>query len=59
MPLYQFTCYECDMFYEIQMKIAELEIYDEGDEEIPCPNCEKPLKKLICPPKLFKGIENR
>ena len=51
MPLYQFTCYECDMFYEIQMKIAELKIYDEGKEPIPCPKCEKPLTKLICPPR--------
>ena len=51
MPIYQFWCDDCQTPYEIQMKLAELEEYDKGDEDIDCPNCEKPLTKLICPPR--------
>jgi len=50
-PLYQFWCDACYTPYEIMMSIADLEEYDEGKEEIPCPECEEPLTKLICPPK--------
>ena len=49
--IYQFWCDDCQTPYEIQMKLAELEEYDKGDEDIDCPNCEKPLTKLICPPR--------
>ena len=31
------------------MTLSELKEYDEGDEEIDCPNCGESLQKLICP----------
>jgi DNA-directed RNA polymerase subunit RPC12/RpoP len=49
---YQFYCNECGAPYEIMMSLAELDEYDEGDEEIDCPNCGEGLNKLICPARL-------
>ena len=49
---YQFYCQLCDLPFEILMTLDELEEYDKGEEDIPCPICQEPLDKLICPPRL-------
>jgi len=54
MPLYQLWCKSCFKPYEVTMTLKELDIFDKGKESIPCPECKKPLKKLICPPRRIK-----
>ncbi len=51
MPLYQFWCNTCLTPHEVQMTLAKLDEYDNQKRIILCPNCDKVLKKLICPPK--------
>ena len=50
--LYQFYCNEDDLPFEVMMTLDELEEYDKGKEDIPCPLCQEPLNKLICPARL-------
>lgn len=47
--LYQFFCDNCMEPYEIMMTLAELDDYEGGDDDIECPRCEEPLRKLMCP----------
>jgi len=52
--LYQFFCHNCFIPYEITMNLTDLERYDKGKEVINCPECKKPLDKIICPPRRIR-----
>lgn len=45
MPMYDYGCSNCLKIYEILVKL------DKIDEEIKCPICGKPLKKLLSSPR--------
>lgn len=47
MPIYDFWCKKCKEFFEA---IVPLKKYD---EEVKCPKCGEPLKRLVSP-VLFK-----
>lgn len=43
MPLYVFSCKECNKIYELLIKLADY------DEVVVCPECGKVMMKLITP----------
>ena len=43
-PLYSYMCSKCMKYYEYLVKLAK------SDEEIKCPHCGEPLKKLMDTP---------
>ena len=40
MPLYEYTCDSCGEQFEELRSLSD-------EDEVPCPNCEKPARKLI------------
>ena len=46
-------CKYCDEPYEVIMSLKTCYEFDEGKRKKLCPECKKPLKKIICPPKMI------
>jgi putative FmdB family regulatory protein len=44
MPLFDAYCKECEAIWEVQIKLEEL------DEELICPDCGKPIIRMISAP---------
>jgi len=53
MPLYQLFCDKCFAPYEVILSLAEWKEFQDG-EKIKCPECKKPLRMLMCPPKTIR-----
>lgn len=51
MPLHDYFCTDCEKVYEVLVPLKDT------DKKVPCPKCEKPLKKRIAPVriKLYGG----
>lgn len=43
MPLYLFECKKCNKLWELLIKLKDF------DKEVKCPECNKKLKRLVCP----------
>ena len=43
MPLYDYVCKYCLKVFEVQVPLSE------DGKKIPCPRCEKKLKKIMSP----------
>ena len=40
MPVYEYECKDCDKIFEVQQKMADKPLTN-------CPECNKPVKKLV------------
>jgi predicted nucleic acid-binding Zn ribbon protein len=54
MPIYQMWCNKCHEPYEVMMTLKVCDEFDKGKRKKQCPECKKPLKKIICPPKIVR-----
>jgi len=43
MPLYTYSCKNCEKLWELLVKLADF------DKEIECPKCGKKLNRLVAP----------
>jgi putative FmdB family regulatory protein len=50
MPLYDFQCQECELVFEDQLPLEEL------DKEIWCPECEGETERLLVNPRHYKHL---